>query len=102
MFYRERFAEAREQGVHAALRPLAERMTGGEGRIGDAELDRLLEEGAAIRGGLDDPGAIRIALQDLDVIWEVSSGIWEMGIPSFAEHVLQRTRDGRQVEHGFV
>lgn len=102
VFYQERFAEAREQGVHAALRPLAERMTGGKGRIGDAELDRLLEEGAAIRGGLDDPGTIRISLQDLGVIWEVSSGIWEMGIPSFAEHVLQRTKEGRPVEHGFV
>lgn len=97
VFYQERFAEAREQGVHAALRPLAERMTGGEGRIGDADLDRLLEEGAAIRGGLDDPGTIRISLQNLGVIWEVSSGIWEMGIPSFAEHVLQRARDGRTV-----
>jgi len=99
-FYQERFVEARERGVHTALLPLAERMTEGNGHIGDAQLDLLLEEGAAIRGGLDDPGEIRIALQDLGVIWEVSSGVWELGIPSFAEHVLERARDGRHVVPG--
>ena len=95
VFYQERFAEARERSVHAALRPLAERMAEHDGRIGDAELDSLLEQSAAAaaRGGLDDPGKIHIALQDLGVIWEVSSGVWEMGIPSFAEHILQRTED---------
>ena len=93
VFYQERFAEARERGVHAALRPLAEEMTEHKGRLGDTELDSLLEQCAAARGGLDDPGKIHIALQDLGVIWEVSSGVWEMGIPSFAEHILQRTED---------
>ncbi len=95
VFYQERFAEARERGIHAALRPLAERMAEHGGRIGDPELDSLLEEGAAARGGLDDPGRIHIALQDLGVIWEVSSGVWEMGIPSFADHILERTEDAR-------
>lgn len=93
VFYQERFAEARERGVHPALRPLATWMAEGNGRIGDAELDSLLEEGAAARGGLNDPGKIHITLQDLGVIWEVSSGVWEMGIPSFAEHILRRTED---------
>ena len=93
VFYQERFAEARERGVQAALRPLAERMAEREGRLGDAELDSLLEECAAARGGLDDPGKVHIALQDLGVIWEVSSGVWEMGIPSFAQHILQRTEN---------
>ncbi len=78
--------------MHVALLPLAERMAEGNGHIGDAQLDLLLEEGAAIRGGLDDPGEIHITLQDLGVIWEVSSGVWELGIPSFAEHILERAR----------
>ena len=93
MFYQERFAEARERGVHGVLRPLAERMTERNGRIGDAELDSLLTRSAGAPGDLADPGKIQIALQDLGVIWEVSSGVWEMGIPSFAEHILRRTDD---------
>ena len=93
VFYQERFAEARERGVHAVLRPLAEWMTECDGRIGDAELDSLLEQSAVAPSGLKHPGKIHIALQDLGVIWEVSSGVWEMGIPSFAEHIRQRTED---------
>ena len=93
VFYQERFAEARERRVHAVLPPLAEWMAEADGRIGDAKLDSLLEQSAGARGGLDDPGKIHIALQDLGVIWEVSSGVWEMGIPSFAEHILRRTED---------
>ena len=96
-FYQERFAEARSRGVHRALQPLAEWMTEGAGQIADRELDDLLEQVAAERGGLDDAGAIHIALQDLGVIWEASSGVWEMGIPSFADHVLKRSDSGPDV-----
>ena len=88
-FYQERFAEARERRAHAALRPLAERMLEAGGRIADGDLDAVLA-GAAARQGLDDPGPLYVALQDLGVIWEVSPGVWEMGIPSFARHVLDR------------
>ena len=89
-FYQERFAEARDRRAHGALRPLAARMIGSGGRIGDAELDALMKEAAAAADGPEDPGALQIALQDLGMVWEVSSGVWEMGIPNFAEHVLRR------------
>lgn len=89
-FYQERFAEARDRRVHEALRPLAERMTRSGERIGDAELDELIQEAAAAGDGLADAGALHVALQDLGVVWEASSGVWEMGIPSCTEHVLRR------------
>ena len=31
-------------------------------------------------------------LRDLGVVWEASPGVWEMGIPSFADFVLRRAR----------
>ena len=89
-FFRERFAEARDRRAHGALRPLAERMTRSGERIGDAELDALMQEAAAAGDGLAEAGALHVALQDLGVVWEASSGVWEMGIPSFAEHGLRR------------
>ena len=99
-FYQERFAEARDRRVHGALRPLAERMTRSGGRIGDAELDALMQAAAAAGDGLADAGALHVALQDLGVVWEASSGVWEMGIPSFAEHVLRREHPEPDVAGG--
>ncbi len=85
-FYSERFEEARARGVHRALTPIARLLADRGGRADDRVLEALLEKE-------NGPGALpRVfsALTDLGVLWQTAPGIWEMGIPSFAEHILSR------------
>ncbi len=87
-FYAERLREAEERGTRPALLPLASLFRERSGGVGDAEIEALLDR-------VDIPGdghwiALRTSLLDLGVLWEVSPGVWEMGIPSFAEHVIRR------------
>ena len=39
-----------------------------------------------------DRSSLLITLRDLGVVWETASGVWEMGIPSFADYILRRRR----------
>ena len=84
-FYSERFEEARARGVHRALAPLAALISDADGRLDDQTLDALVEEQSA-------PGAPPLldTLKDLGVLWQTAPGVWEMGIPSFGDHVLAR------------
>ena len=91
-FYEGRYQEARARGVAAALRPLAQRFTEQEGRrLTESQLETLLR-----RLG-DDPSvsmdglALEQELSDLGVLWSVRPGVWEMGIPSFADYLLRRS-----------
>ena len=85
-FYAERYEEARARGVHRLLLPLAHRIVDGGGQIDDRALDGLLERS----GSSDAQARVLATLTDLGVLWQAAPGIWEMGIPSFAEHVLSR------------
>lgn len=85
-FYAERYEEARARGVHRLLWPLAHRIVDGGGQIDDRALDALLERS----GSSDAQARVLATLADLGVLWQAAPGIWEMGIPSFAEHVLSR------------
>ena len=90
-FYSDRFAEAEARGVANVLRPLALTLTEGGGRVGNRALTALLERSAS--GKPDDGGgwvSLRARLEELGVLWEVCPGQWEMGIPSFARHILDR------------
>lgn len=85
-FYAERFDEARDRGVHRALAPLAERVAERNGRLDDAALDDVLVQAAGSGSAAD----LRHTLKDLGVLWEARPAVWEMGIPSFADHILNR------------
>ena len=85
-FYSERFREARGCGVHRALAPLAALVSERGGELDDDALDGLLARESP-QGG---EAKLLHALEDLGVLWETDSGVWEMGIPSFAEHILNR------------
>ena len=87
-FYAERLREAEERGVRRPLHPLAILFRERGRRVGDAELETVLERVAA-RGAVDWI-ALRTSLLDLGVLWEAAPGIWEMGIPSFGDHVIRR------------
>ena len=87
-FHAERYEEARARGVHRLLWPLAHRIVDGGGQIDDRALDALLERS----GSSDAQARVLATLTDLGVLWQAAPGIWEMGIPSFAEHVLRRGR----------
>ena len=92
-FYGERYREAQRRGVDGVLVPLASLFVEGGGILGDRKLEPPLKR-VAERG--DFPGhwtRLREELEDLGVIWETSTGRWEMGIPSFAQHVLEREAD---------
>lgn len=89
-FYRERYREARERRVAPALGPLARHVAEHDGRLTDSQLDLLL-------GQLADDGVVPFdnltleqELSDLGVLWEARAGVWEMGIPSFADYLLRR------------
>ena len=92
-FYMDRFDEARERRVVHALKPLAELAVRRGGQLADEEFEALLEEIAERESVPLDPSSLLITLRDLGVVWEVAPDVWEMGIPSFADHILRR-RDG--------
>ena len=86
-FYAERFAEARGRSVHRALRPLAALVRARGGRLGDDDLDEFLAAAPVPVGETE----LLDTLSDLGVLWEAEPSVWEMGIPSFADHILERS-----------
>ncbi len=94
-FYARRYAEAEVRGVDHLLPPLATRLVDGNGRIGHGALRDLIQREET--GRPESPGWVpqRSTLQDLGIVWEVDPGVWEMGIPSFADHILERSESGR-------
>ena len=90
-FYMGRFDEARERRVVHALKPLAELVVRRGGQLGEEEIEALLEEIAARESVPFDPASLLVTLRDLGVVWEVAPDVWEMGIPSFADHILGRS-----------
>ena len=91
-FYSGRYDEARQRRVVLGLAPLAESFAKRGGRLDDPSLDALLLEIAARDSFPLDEVALLNTLRDLGVVWEASPGVWEMGIPSFADFVLRRAR----------
>lgn len=86
-FYAERFAEARERSVHRALRPLAALVRERGGQLGDEDLDEFVATASVPVSET----ALLDTLSDLGVLWEAEPSVWEMGIPSFAGHILGRS-----------
>ena len=91
-FYAERYAEARGRGVASALPPLAELFSKRGARVPEAELLALLTEIAPRASTPDDPAALLDTLSDLGVLWETPPSGWELGIPTFADFLLERHR----------
>ena len=91
-FYSGRYDEARRRKITPALAPLAALFAKHGGRLDDPALDAGLLEIAAPDSFPLDEVALLDTLRDLGVVWEASPGVWEMGIPSFADFVLRRAR----------
>ena len=91
-FYAERFDEAREREVEEVLAPLAHLAATQGGRVDDRDLSKLLLLVAQRESVLLDRGSLLTTLRDLGIVWETSSAVWEMGIPSFADYILRRSR----------
>ena len=89
-FFMGRFAEAREREIVDALAPVAAAIADHGGQIADRELRRVIA--TVVERGLapHDRSSLLTTLSDLGVVWETSSDVWEMGIPSFADYVLRR------------
>ena len=90
-FYAERFDEAREREVEEVLAPLAHLAATQGGRVDDRDLSKLLLLVAQRESVLLDRGSLLTTLRDLGIVWETSSAVWEMGIPSFADYILRRS-----------
>ena len=90
-FYAERFDEAREREVEEVLAPLARLAATQGGRVDDRDLSKLLLLVAQRESVLLDRGSLLTTLRDLGIVWETSSAVWEMGIPSFADYILRRS-----------
>ena len=91
-FYSGRYEEAWRRKIAPALEPLASLFANRKGQLPQLELlERLVEIAAPDSFPLDEV-ALFDTLRDLGVVWEASSGVWEMGIPSFADFVLRHAR----------
>ena len=91
-FYSGRYDEAWKRKIASALEPLATLFAGRKGRLPQFELRERLVEIAAPDSFPLDEAALLDTLRDLGVVWEASPGVWEMGIPSFADFVLRHAR----------
>ena len=91
-FYSGRYEEAWRRKIAPALAPLASLFANRKGQLPQLELlERLIEIAATDSFPLDEV-ALLDTLRDLGVVWEASPGVWEMGIPSFADFVLRHAR----------
>ena len=91
-FFSGRYDEAWSRKIASALEPLATLFVDRKGRLPQFELrERLVEIAAPDSFPLDEV-ALLDTLRDLGVVWEASPGVWEMGIPSFADFVLRHAR----------
>ena len=91
-FFSGRYDEAWRRKIASALEPLATLFVDRKGRLPQFELrERLVEIAAPDSFPLDEVALLN-TLRDLGVVWEASPGVWEMGIPSFADFVLRHAR----------
>ena len=89
-FYEDRYQEARTRRVAPALKPLARLFAESEGRVTESRLESLLRTVVGEGAVPFEEMALEQELSDLGVVWSVHPGIWEMGIPSFADYLLRR------------
>ena len=90
-FHMGRFSEAQEREIEDVLAPLAALVSNRGGRVDDGDLRKLLLLVARKESVPYGRASLLTVLQDLGIVWETSSAVWELGIPSFADYVLGRT-----------
>lgn len=93
-FYKRRYDEAVDRGLSGVLRPLAEAIARNGGAMSEVALVDLLE--SITRDGLVamDAVSLRNTLTDLGILWERDVWVWEMGIPSLADFLLEGAPTG--------
>ena len=89
-FYEDRYQEARTRRVAPVLKPLARLVAENDGRVTESQLESLLRTVVGEGAVPFDDLALEQELSDLGVVWSMRPGVWEMGIPSFADYVLGR------------
>ena len=89
-FYEERYQEAEARRVEPALGPVAALLGESGGPVADSRLKPVLRSLAAGPSLPFDDIALKQELSDLGVLWSPRPGVWEMGIPSFADYLLRR------------
>lgn len=89
-FYGHRFREAWHAEIARALPPLARCFVERGGATSDFVFLDLIERLAAGDRVALDHVALLTRLEDLGVVWQAAPGVWEMGIPSFADYILRR------------
>ena len=89
-FYAGRYEEAEFRGVESALKPLAHLFAEHEGRVSHEAFMRLLRQISNQDSIPLEDLDLRKELTELGVVWSSPSGVWEMGIPSFADYLLRR------------
>ena len=89
-FYADRYEEAETRRIEAVLQPLARLFGEHDGRVPHSALKTRLREFSESGSVPLDDLALRQELSDLGVVWSAEPGVWEMGIPSFADYLLRR------------
>ena len=89
-FFYYRYQEAREHRIARLLKPLALLFDEHDGHLTEARFEAFLHRFADSDETPFDAPALREKLCDLGVVWAERPGVWEMGIPSFADYLLRR------------
>ena len=89
-FFSFRYREAEAHRVERILKPLALLFIEHEGHLPEARFEAFLDRFADGEETPFDAPALREKLCDLGVVWAERPGVWEMGIPSFADYLLRR------------
>ena len=89
-FFYDRYQEAEEHRIEEALKPLALLFDEHDGHLTEARFEAFLHRFADSDEVPFDAPSLREKLCDLGVVWAERPGVWEMGIPSFADYLLRR------------
>ena len=89
-FHGWRYREAEARRVEPVLKPLAALLSKHGGSLPHTPLTEFLRRSAGEDSIPFDDISLRQELSDLGVLWSARPGVWEMGIPSFADYLLRR------------
>lgn len=89
-FFHFRYQEAEEHRIEQCLKPLALLFDALDGHLTESRFEAFLRrvtDGDEIAFAAP---ALREKLSDLGVVWSEHPGVWEMGIPGFADFLVRR------------
>ena len=89
-FFHFRYQEAEEHRIEPVLKPLALLFHEPDGHLTESRFEAFLRRVTDGDESAFAAPALREKLTDLGVVWSEHPGVWEMGIPGFADFLVRR------------